>query len=121
LLIVPLAGSFGSTALVGLAIAIGGRISARRVAERMSKKIAPMNHDQGLTANLITGIVVIGASNLGLPVSTTHVSCGALFGIGTITRQARWGTILASLLAWLTTLPAGMVLGAICYSVLAAI
>jgi PiT family inorganic phosphate transporter len=121
LLTVPLLGNFGSVSVIGVAIALGGLFSAWRVAEMMSQKITPMNHGQGFTANLITGIVVIGASHLGMPVSTTHVSCGALFGIGTVTRQARWGTILAILLAWLTTLPAGMVLGATCYSVLAAI
>lgn len=50
-------------------------------------------------------MVVLFASRLGLPVSTTHVSCGALFGIGLITGQARWKTIGRILLAWVTTLP----------------
>jgi PiT family inorganic phosphate transporter len=121
LLIVPLLGNFGSTALVGLAIALGGLLSARRVAEMMSQKITPMNHGQGFTANLVTSLVVIGASLVGKPVSTTHVSCGALFGIGTITRQAKWGKIAMILVAWVTTLPVGVLLGAVCYSVLAAI
>jgi PiT family inorganic phosphate transporter len=81
----------------------------------MGRKITPMNHGQGLTANLITGIVVVGASRLGLPVSTTHVSCGALFGIGAVTRQAHWATIAKILVAWVTTLPAGAALGGACY------
>jgi PiT family inorganic phosphate transporter len=118
LLIVPMLGNFGSTALVGIAIAAGGLLSARRVAEMMSQKITPMNHGQGCTANLVTSIVVIGASLIGKPVSTTHVSCGALFGIGTVTGQAKWGTILTILAAWLTTLPVGVLLGAICYRLL---
>jgi inorganic phosphate transporter, PiT family len=113
LLVVPVVGSFGSVGMVALIIACGGFISARRVAETMSRKITPMNHGQGFTANLVTGIIVIGASRLGMPVSTTHVSCGALFGIGTITRQARWGMIGKILAAWLTTLPLGAALGAI--------
>jgi PiT family inorganic phosphate transporter len=113
LLIIPALGGFGSTALVGLAIAIGGLVSARRVAELMSQRITPMNHGQGFTANLITGLIVIGASRLGMPVSTTHVSCGALFGIGILTRQAQTGTILRILTAWLTTLPVGAALGAL--------
>jgi inorganic phosphate transporter, PiT family len=121
LLIVPAIGSFGSTALVGLAIAVGGLLSARRVAEMMSQKITPMNHGQGFTANLVTSLIVIGASSLGMPVSTTHVSCGALFGIGAVTQQARWGTIGMILVAWVTTLPVGVLLGAVCYRVLAAI
>lgn len=72
-----------------------------------------MNPGQGFTANAITSLLVIGASTLGLPVSTTHVSCGALFGIGAVTRQAHWTTIRHILLAWLVTLPIAATLGAL--------
>jgi PiT family inorganic phosphate transporter len=78
----------------------------------MSEKITHMNHGQGLTANLVTGVIVIGASNLGLPVSTTHVSCGALFGIGTVTRQGHAKMMGKILGAWITTLPLAAALGA---------
>ena len=115
LLLAPAFGSFGSTAVVGAAIAIGGIVGARRVAETMSQKITTMNHGQGFTANFITGMVVILASRMGLPVSTTHVSCGSLFGIGTVTRQANWGMIGKIFGAWLITLPIGAILGAACY------
>jgi PiT family inorganic phosphate transporter len=87
-------------------------ISARLVAETMSHRITGMNPGQGFTANIVTALLVIGASSLGLPVSTTHVSCGALFGIGTVTRQARWRTIGEIVLAWLITLPVAGLLGA---------
>lgn len=117
LLLAPALGGFGSTAVVGFAMAAGGLLSARRVAETMSQKITPMNHGQGFTANLITGIVVIGASRLGLPVSTTHVSCGALFGIGTITGKAQLATIGKILAAWVTTLPLGAAFGAGSYAI----
>ena len=99
--------------LTAVAIALGGLIGARRVAETMSHKITPMNHGQGLTANLITSGVVIFASKLGLPVSTTHVSCGSLFGIGALTGRARWKMIGAILLAWVTTLPVAALFAAI--------
>jgi len=115
LLLVPYVGGAASVATVGTAIAIGGLVSARKVAELMSRKITQLDHGQGLTANLITGAVVIAASNLGLPVSTTHVSCGALFGIGAVTRQARWDTILKIFVAWIATLPAAAALGALGY------
>lgn len=121
LLLSPVLSEFGCVALVGLAIAAGGVISARRVAETMSEKITRMNHGQGLTANVVTGLIVIGASRLGLPVSTTHVSCGALFGIGTVTRQAHWGMMGKIVGAWVLTLPTGAVLGALCYRLAAAV
>jgi PiT family inorganic phosphate transporter len=97
---------------VGIMMAMGGLISARRVAMTMSHHVTEMNPGQGFTANAITTLLVVGASTLGLPVSTTHVSCGALFGIGTITRQAHWHTIRHILLAWVITLPLAAVLAA---------
>jgi PiT family inorganic phosphate transporter len=102
-----------SDAIIGVtaAIALGGWVGARRVAETMSHRITSMNPGQGLTANIVTGALVIGASSLGMPVSTTHVSCGSLFGIGAVTHQARWHTIKEILLAWAVTLPIAGALG----------
>jgi PiT family inorganic phosphate transporter len=105
LLVAPFLGVSTSLAIVGTMIAIGGLISARRVAETMSQRITTMNHGQGFTANVVTALIVIGASRWGLPVSTTHVSCGSLFGIGAVTGQAHKNTIASILLAWFVTLP----------------
>ena len=99
-------------ALVALVMAVGGVLNSRKVAETMSKKITTMNPGQGFTANLVTALLVTGASRLGLPVSTTHVSVGSLFGIGVVNRKAQWKTILTILSAWVTTLPAGALLAA---------
>ena len=63
--------------------------------------------------SVVTALLVIVASRFGMPVSTTHVSCGSLFGIGTATRQAHWGTIGKIALAWLITLPLAALLGAL--------
>jgi len=111
LLLTSRLGPGGSNLVVGITVAVGGLIAARRIAESMSRRITTMNAGQGFTANLITGVLVISASRWGLPVSTTHVSCGALFGIGLVNRQARWRFILQILLAWITTLPVAAVLG----------
>ena len=54
---------------------------------------------------------MIFASRLGVPVSTTHVSCGSLFGIGAVNRTARWRMIGTILLAWVTTLPMAAAIG----------
>lgn len=91
--------------LVAISIAVGGLISSRKVAETMSNRITAMNAGQGFIANCVTALLVVFASRLGMPVSTTHVSCGALFGIGLITGQANKNMIVAILLAWVTTLP----------------
>lgn len=103
---------------VGLLIALGGIVSARRVAETVSWRITEMNPGQGFTANSIAAFLVIVASRWGVPVSTTHVSCGALFGIGTVTGRAEWKTIRAILGAWIGTLPLAAVLSFLFASVL---
>ncbi|HET8760325.1 MAG TPA: inorganic phosphate transporter, partial [Nitrospiria bacterium] len=104
-----------ATAVVAVAMALGGWLSARRVAETMSHKITTMNHGQGLTANLATAFLMIWASRWGLPVSTTHVSCGSLFGIGAVTGQALWRAIGSIALAWVTALPVAAALAAVAY------
>jgi PiT family inorganic phosphate transporter len=98
---------------VGAVIAIGGLLCARRVAGTMSHDVTAMNAKQGFVSNIVTSTLVIGAANMGLPVSTTHVSCGALFGMGAATRQARWHTIGRIVLAWLVTLPIAGVVAAV--------
>jgi PiT family inorganic phosphate transporter len=121
LLVVPVLGKPGAILLVAALILVGGLASARKVAETMGRKITPMNHGQGFSANLVTSAVVLSASQLGWPVSTTHVSCGALFGIATVNRTAQWKTIGTILAAWVTTLPCGAALGALAYAVLRAV
>jgi PiT family inorganic phosphate transporter len=109
-----------TVAITGVTVfmAVGGLLNARKTAETMAHKVTAMNAGQGFAANLVTGFLVIFASKLGLPVSTTHVSCGSLFGIGTVTRQAKWGTIAAILTAWVTTLPVAALLGACIFAIL---
>ena len=99
--------------VLGGAMALGGMLAARRVADTLALRITPMKNGQGLAANLATSLLVVGASRLGLPVSTTHVSTGGIFGIaaaaGTL-RHRQAGEILS---AWLGTLPLAAGLGAL--------
>jgi inorganic phosphate transporter, PiT family len=98
---------------VAVVMAVGGLLAARRVARTMSQKITPMNDGQGLTANLVTAALVLLASPAGMPVSTTHVSVGALFGIGAATGGGQKKATLQILLAWLVTLPMAALLAAL--------
>ena len=95
-----------------VAIALGGLINARKVGETISKDITPMNHGQGFTANLITGLLVTTASIHGLPVSTTHVSVGSILGIGTATGKGNIKTIKKIVLSWILTLPTAAAISA---------
>ena len=98
--------------LIALVMAAGGLVQSRRVAETLSRRITEPSHGQGLTANLVTAGLVLGASHLGLPVSTTHVATGALFGIGIVNGKRDVRTIAHILLTWVVTLPMGLALGA---------
>ena len=90
---------------VGILMAVGGLLKAKKVGHVISKDITPMNSGQGFTANLITGLLVTTASIHGLPVSTTHVSVGSIFGIGTATGQVKIKTVTQIILSWVLTLP----------------
>lgn len=101
--------------LVSVSMALGSIWGGLRVAEVLAHRVTRMDAAQGMTANLGTSLLVLAASPFGLPVSTTHVSTGALFGLRWGTRQApteqdalRW-----ILFAWLVTLPvAGLIAAA---------
>ena len=101
--------------MVAIAMAVGGLLGARRVAETMGHKITNMNVGQGVSANMCTAILVVLASLYGLPVSTTHVSVGSLFGIGLLTRQANFRTIAGIALSWVITLPVAAAFAGITY------
>jgi inorganic phosphate transporter, PiT family len=102
---------------IAAAMAIGGWLNAQKVAETMSQKITAISNLQGFEANLITGILVSTASFSGLPVSTTHVSVGSLFGISAANRQINQSVLKNILLSWLMTLPIAAILSAVLYCI----
>jgi PiT family inorganic phosphate transporter len=110
-----------SLTAIRIAIAAGGLISARKVGETVSHKITPMNHGQGFTANLITGLLVATASIHGMPVSTTHVSVGSIFAIATVSGEANGRVIVQILSSWLLTLPTAFVFSAVTYWLLSTV
>jgi PiT family inorganic phosphate transporter len=119
--LLPIVGGFsirGGMLAVGLGMAIGGLLNARKVAETMSQKITRMNRGQGLSSNLVTGILVIAASQSGLPVSTTHVSVGSIFGVGLVSRKANPNVFYQILLSWLLTLPLAALFSGLTYWIL---
>ncbi len=97
----------GTQAALGvtIAMAVGGWLLSRRVAETMSLKINHLDTTQGVSANLITACLVLFASRLGLPVSTTHVSVGSIIGTGAAAGTLDLSVARNVLLSWLATLP----------------
>ena len=100
----------GSTMMVVGAMAAGGLLAAGPVARTLAHRVTRMDASEGLAANVVTALLVTVASRFGLPVSTTHVSTGALFGIASRNRSGQWPVIRQILLSWLATLPlAGLI------------
>ncbi|MGH7956323.1 MAG: inorganic phosphate transporter, partial [Opitutaceae bacterium] len=100
---------------VAVAMAVGGLLNAKKVAETMSHRITVMNPGQGFAANLSTAALVTTASLHGFPVSTTHVSVGSLLGMGLATRQVKWKPVLGVLASWVVTLPCAAALAGLAY------
>jgi len=105
---------FGMLA-IAIGMAIGGLLNARKVAETISHKITKINNELGFSANLVTSFLVIVASKFGIPVSTTHVSVGSIFGASMLTEERNHKMINSILLLWVITLPSAMLFSRVIY------
>lgn len=116
----PGTASVWAVALVALAMGLGCLWGGFRVLEVLSHRVTPLDAGTGLAANLGTSMLVLAASPLGLPVSTTHVSTGALLGVRWTERaRPQHGDALRAILfGWVITLPVAGVLAAAVAAVL---
>ena len=99
---------------VALAMFAGSLYAGRRVARVLAEGVVRMDHREGLLANLTTALLVGAGANFGLPMSTTHVSTGAIAGVaGTDAGRLNHRTVRDLLFAWtLTPLAAGLIAAA---------
>lgn len=99
---------------VAIAMGLGSLWSGYRVLAVMAHRVAPLDQQNAVVANVTTSSLVLLASPLGLPVSTTHVSTGALFGVRLGERSAppEKDAVKMILLGWLVTLPVAATLAA---------
>jgi PiT family inorganic phosphate transporter len=112
--------SFSFYAAIALAMALGSLVGGFRVTQTLACRVTAMSHTEGFSANLVTSLLVGLASTNGLPVSTTHVSSGAIIGIGLHrgSGTVRWGTVREMAIAWLVTLPVAALVAAASYALL---
>ena len=113
--------ALGFYTLVAVAMSLGSVLGGFRVTETLARKVTRISHDDGLLANLATSALVSAASLWAVPVSTTHVSSGAIIGIGTGSKESKlhWRTVREMLLAWVVTLPVAAVVAALVFRLLA--
>ncbi|GIG20039.1 phosphate transporter [Cellulomonas chitinilytica] len=95
-----------------LAIGLGTYLGGWRVIRTLGKGLVDIESPQGLAAETSSAVVILVSSNLGFPLSTTHVASGSIMGSG-VGRgsQVRWSTARRMAVAWLVTLPAAAVVG----------
>lgn len=100
-----------------IAIALGTMTGGWKIIETMGSRITKLSQHQGFSASMAGSIVLFSASALGIPVSTTHTITGAIIGAGTARRASavRWGVARNVVTAWLITIPASAVVGALFY------
>jgi len=92
-------------------IVTGSLVAGRRVTHVLAERITPMDHREGFAANLVTSALVGTGAIHGLPMSTTHVASGAIFGIGARRGSLDTRVLRDIVLAWIVTLPASALLG----------
>ena len=94
--------------LSATAIAFGTYAGGWRIIRTLGWRIYKMDPVGGLSAQLTGATVIQVASQIGLPVSTTHVITGSVMGSGAARSLSalRWGVGLNIVVAWLVTIPA---------------
>jgi inorganic phosphate transporter, PiT family len=99
------------------AIALGTYAGGWRIIKTMGSRIIKMDPAQGFAAQGSGAAVILAASHVGFPLSTTHVISGGVMGAGADKRLSavRWGVAGNIVAAWVLTLPASTGIGAAVY------
>lgn len=119
-------GEIGSKAAVppiamitfGVALIVGLWFIGREVILTVGHNLTKMHPASGFAAELAAATVVMAASVLGLPVSSTHILIGSVLGVGMVNMDANWKMMKPIGLAWVVTLPAAGAMSAIFFLVL---
>jgi inorganic phosphate transporter, PiT family len=99
------------------AISIGTLSGGWRIVKTMGQKITKLLPIDGFCAESASAVSIFTATLLGIPVSTTHIITGAISGVGATRRLSavRWGVTINIVWAWIMTIPAAGIIGAIIY------
>jgi len=100
-----------------LAIALGTAAGGWRIVKTMGSKITRLTPMQGFCAETGGSIMLFAATELGIPVSTTHTITGCIIGVGAAKRLSavRWSVARGIVIAWIITIPAAALMAASCY------
>jgi PiT family inorganic phosphate transporter len=104
------------------AMALGTLFGGWRIVRTMGSRITHLTPMQGVCAETAGALTLFGATYLGIPVSTTHTITGAIVGVGAARRVSavRWNVAKDIVVAWIVTMPAAGLIGAVFYLLAAA-
>jgi inorganic phosphate transporter, PiT family len=102
------------------AISLGTAAGGWRIIKTMGTKVVKLDPVHGFAAETTAASIIFGASQLGMPVSTTHVISSAIMGVGSSDRfnLIRWATARSIVTAWVLTIPASGAMAALAYLIL---
>src|SRR5205085_10955975 len=103
-----------------LAMALGTFTGGQRIIKTMGHKIIRLEPVNGFAADTSSSIVILLASLLHAPISTTQAISGSIFGVGAAKRRSavRWSVARNMIVAWMLTLPASAAMSGFLYLVL---
>jgi PiT family inorganic phosphate transporter len=99
---------------MGLGTLVGGW----RIVRTMGSRITRLTPFQGFCAETGGAITLFAATELGIPVSTTHTITGCIIGVGAARRVSavRWSVANNIVVAWIITIPASAFIAAVAYA-----
>jgi len=102
------------------AIALGTLAGGWRIVRTMGYNIMKMRPVHGFAANAASASTIIGASIAGIPVSTTHVICSSIMGVGSTmgSSAVKWGMARTIMWAWVLTIPISALIGYAAFAVI---
>ena len=104
--------------MFAVALIAGLWFIGKEVIATVGTNLTKIHPASGFSAELASAVVVMAASVLGLPISSTHVLIGAILGIGLVNRSTNWSLMKPIGLAWIITLPVSALLSAFAFVLL---
>lgn len=103
-----------------MAIALGTLSGGWRIVKTMGYKITKLRPVHGFAAETAGAATILGASAAGIPVSTTHIICTSIMGVGSTmgTSTVKWGVARSIVLAWLLTIPISALIGYVAFFII---
>src|SRR4051812_6601391 len=102
-----------------LAISLGTYLGGWRIIRTLGKGLVEIAPPQGMAAQSASAAVILASSHLGFALSTTHVATGSILGsgVGRPGAHVRWRVAGRMVAAWLITLPAAAIIGAVMWQI----